>query len=554
MNTNRCFSARLLLLFLFVFSVCLQAGAAPKPVLPERYAQWLHQDVTYLITDDEKKLFLQLTTDAARDSFMENFWKIRNPDPNAPVNEAKDVHYQRLAYANAHFGHGNAADGWQTDRGMVYITLGAPQQIQKYPATQELKPLQIWFYENLSGALPVHFYLLFYKPSAAEDYQLYSPYQDRPQALIDSTNAINDDHTAIKIIKDNINDEVATISISLIPGEPVELNDPRPSLQSDILLNNIRNYRNLPIIKEIVATRRMSDEDVTHRVVLGEQFSDLSVISTRDPGNRSSIRYLFRLLRPDEFSLSEQPDGRYYYSLRLETKLTDASGKIVSQSTQPFSEYVPSDNFTKVKSKCFGVEGRIPAPPGRYQLSLVLTNLSTKEAFRQTRAVVVPGTENRIGISQVFFADPNAASPSNSTLDPFSFAGVQLNPIGADQAVIDQGEPLRAIFQVWMAPGSPLALHGRNIDIHYVIGRLNDRSKVEVDQQVDRGSFTPDGNLLMGKDFRTDSLEPGYYRMVVQVKDPEGGATAFQSLNFQVRDETHPVAELWTINLPETAH
>jgi hypothetical protein len=42
--------------------------------------------------------------------------------------------------------------------------------------------------------------------------------------------------------------------------------------------------------------------------------------------------------------------------------------------------------------------------------------------------------------------------------------------------------------------------------------------------------------------------------MVVQVKDPEDGATAFQSLNFQVRDETHPVAELWTINLPETAH
>jgi GWxTD domain-containing protein len=554
MNMNRRFFARLLFFSLLAFSVCLQAGAAPKPVLAERYAQWLHRDVTYLITDDEKKLFLQLTTDAARDSFMENFWKIRNPDPNAPVNEAEDIHYQRLAYANAHFGQGNVADGWQTDRGMVYITLGAPQQIQKYPATQELKPLQIWFYENLSGALPVHFYLLFYKPSAAEDYQLYSPYQDRPQALIDSTNAINDDHTAIKIIKDNTNDEVATIAVSLIPGEPVDLNDPRPSLQSDILLNNIRNYRNLPIIKEMIATRRMSDEDVSHRVVLGEQFSDLSVISTRDPGNRSSIRYLFRLLRPDEFSLSEQPDGRYYYSLRLETKLTNASGKVVSESTQPFSEYVRSDDFKKVKTKCFGIEGRIPAPPGRYQLSLVLTNLSTKEAFRQTRAVIVPGTEDRIGVSQVFFADPNAASPSSSTLDPFSFAGVQLNPIGADQAVIDQGEPLRAIFQVWMPPGSPLALHGRNIDIHYVIGRLNDRSKVEVDQQVDRGSFTPDGNLLMGRDFRTDSLEPGYYRMVVQVKDPEDGATAFQSLNFQVRDQAHPVAELWTIHLPETVH
>ncbi len=237
----------------------------------------------------------------------------------------------------------------------------------------------------------------------------------------------------------------------------------------------------------------------------------------------------------------------------MEAKLTNAAGKVVSDRTLPISQYVPSSDFAKVKTECFGLEGRIAAPPGRYQLNLVLTNLTTKEAFRQSRPVVVPGAEDHIGISQVFFADPAAPQQSNSPQAPFSFAGVQLRPIGSDGAVIDQGEPLRTIFQVWMAPGTPEALHGKDIDIHYLIGRLNSRTKDEVDQQVDRGSFTPDGNLLMGKDFRTDALTPGYYRLVIKVTNPGDGATAFQSLNFQVRDSAHPVAKLWTIDMPELA-
>ena len=33
----------------------------------------------YIITDEERKAFLALTTDDERDKFEENFWAIRNP-------------------------------------------------------------------------------------------------------------------------------------------------------------------------------------------------------------------------------------------------------------------------------------------------------------------------------------------------------------------------------------------------------------------------------------------------------------------------------------------
>ncbi len=535
----------------FVMLCCLSCWAVREPALSPHEAHWLHEEVNYLITNDERDVFLHLKTEEDRDKFIERFWQLRNPDPNAPTNGAKESHYQRLAYANAHFGYGSTQQGWRSDRGMAYITLGAPQQIDRYLETQELKPIQIWFYQNLSGALPVHFYLLFYKQSPAEDWELYSPYGDRPQKLINSTNAINDDKTAIKLIQRDVNDEAAHIALSLIPGEPVDLKSPYPSLQSDVLLNNIRNYRNLPQIRELVAAERAASESVSHRVLLGEQFSDLVVIATRDPGRTTSIHFLFRLLHPGDFSLAERPADRYYYSLQLETKLSTMDGQVVSTTTQLLSDYLSRKAFANIQGKCLGVEGRIRVAPGKYQLSLTLTNLASKQAFRQSRAVVVAGTEDRLGISQLFFADPLAPERSVSAGDPFSFSGVRLRPIGSDNASVTQGEPLRAIFEVWEAPGSPPALHGKEIEIHYLVGKLNAQTRVEEDQKVDRGSFTQDGNLLMGKDLRTDTLAPGFYRLVVKLTDPETSATAYQSLNFEVRDASRPVASLWTLDVPE---
>jgi GWxTD domain-containing protein len=493
---------------------------------------------------------VNLKTNEERDQFIERFWRDRNPDPNAPANDAKQTHYQRLEYARIHFDHGNTGDGWRSDRGMVYITLGPPQQIEKYPETRELRPLEIWFYQNLSGALPTYFYLIFFKRSPAEDYELYSPYGDRPQKLINSTNAINDDLAAIKLIKRDINDQAAHTALSLIPSEPVDFAQAAPSLQSDVLLNNIRNYRNLPLVRESVELNHTATESVSHRLLLGTQFSDLSVIATRDRDNQSSIHFLLRLLQPDDFSLTQQADGRYYYSLQVETKLSDATGKTISENTQSLASYVKENVLPKLQGKCFGVEGRLSVPPGRYELTLTLTNRSTNQTFRQARSVLVPDFANRIGISQLFFADPQAPALNVSGHDPFSFSGVRLRPIGSDNCSVMQGDALRVIFQIWSSPGSPMELRDKKIQVHYLIGKLDSQVRVEEDQEVDRGSFTPEGALLVGKDLRTDTLFPGTYRLVVRVTDPETSTSAYQSLNFEIRDKGHPVPSLWTLEVP----
>lgn len=177
---------------------------------------------------------------------------------------------------------------------MVYLTLGPPQQKEAHPETKYLRPMEIWFYENTNPDLPPHFYVVFFKPSPAEEYRLYSPYGDRPEKLVSTTDAVNNQPLAVKIIGRDLGPEAAHVSLSLIPGEPVDAKEAYPSLQSDVLLNNIRNFRNLPTTQERLAQKRALLEGVTHKVILGEQFSDLSVVAMRGEDREVDLHYLFR--------------------------------------------------------------------------------------------------------------------------------------------------------------------------------------------------------------------------------------------------------------------
>src|SRR5438445_7988960 len=91
---------------------------------------WLDQDVRWIISDDERKAFMQLSNDEERDQFIEAFWQRRNPNPDSEDNEFKEEHYRRIAYANEHFAAG--IPGWKTDRGHMYIAFGPPDEIDSH--------------------------------------------------------------------------------------------------------------------------------------------------------------------------------------------------------------------------------------------------------------------------------------------------------------------------------------------------------------------------------------------------------------------------------------
>ena len=519
--------------------------AATKAAVPAKYATWLNEEVPYIITNAERSAFLALKTDADRDAFIQTFWEIRNPDPNSPTNQFRDEYYRRLAYANDQFGSPGRHDGWRTARGMVYITLGAPQQLTPYRSSQYLTPLEIWFYQSPSPnhALPPYFYVVFYQRSLNEDYKLYSPMLDKPERLVQSTNAVNDEAMAIKIIKQDLGAEVAKIALTLLPNEPASLDS--PSLESESLLDRIRNYRNLPENIELLDERRAMHENVSHRIVLGESFSDLSVMATRDGDALASVSYLFQLFNPQDFFVAQGEDGRYYYSVDVEATMKSSNGQVIYRDTQNLMNYLTAADVAERRQRRFALEGRLPASPGAYTLALTVTNKVTHQAFTQSRNVVVPAFDSRLNLSSpmLLTLDKPNADPTQSL--PFTLAGVQFAPLGGENASVPRGSPIRLVYQIWGKPQS--TPEQGNLDVVYTLGQLGLPQKQQTTQSVDKGGFDRFGNLLIGKDLETGELSSGPYRLVIQVTDPADGTHVSQALNLNI---TNPRPPLWTVLSP----
>src|SRR6516165_6188277 len=106
-----------IVLFCIVISGSALKAAPAKNALGARYDKWIKEEVVYIITDEEKKAFLKLNTDAERDDFIKEFWAVRNPVRGSEVNSYKDEHYRRLQYANDNFGRRSNTPGWMTDMG-----------------------------------------------------------------------------------------------------------------------------------------------------------------------------------------------------------------------------------------------------------------------------------------------------------------------------------------------------------------------------------------------------------------------------------------------------
>ena len=98
----------------------------------DAFKKWLNEDVSVLITSDERAAFLKLTTDEERENFIKIFWDRRDPTPDTQENEYREAYYERIAYANEHFSSG--VPGWKTDRGRIYITWGKPDSVESQPS------------------------------------------------------------------------------------------------------------------------------------------------------------------------------------------------------------------------------------------------------------------------------------------------------------------------------------------------------------------------------------------------------------------------------------
>ncbi len=123
----------------------------------------------YITEKDKIDEMKKAPPEQKRDMFRE-FWKRKDPTPGTERNELMEEYYNRVAYANKHFGH--YIDGWKTDMGMVYIIFGPASNIERHPFDIDSKPYEVWTYYDLNREF------VFVDATGFGDYRLQTPIWD----------------------------------------------------------------------------------------------------------------------------------------------------------------------------------------------------------------------------------------------------------------------------------------------------------------------------------------------------------------------------------------
>src|SRR3984957_7406939 len=413
--------AALLLVMVALAPVCPVAAQKKSKQkvqkLEKGYQEFLDRDAVYFITREERNSFLKLTSDDERDQFIQNFWELRNPTPGSAENKFKDEVYERISYANSHFGAGANEEGGRTDRGRAYITLGPPQQKEVHYNASNLFPLEVWFYSYNHPSLPPFFYIMFYKHEGFGDFRFYSPFVDGPDKLTSGTEYINDRQGSIRAIQESVGPLVARLSQSLIPGEPIDPSQDRPSLQSDAMLATIKGLADNPFTKDELNRHRALIENVTARILIPGQNLDVATLPLRDSRGVTRLDYAMRFRQPSDASLLERSDGRYAFNMSAQVQVFDSAhnNQLIFTSEKRITNSIDKEQLADIKNSRVGYEGSLPLPPGKYHLEFILTDWEHKKALQASRDVVVPEISgSAVIISGVMpFASVKQADPGS---------------------------------------------------------------------------------------------------------------------------------------------
>ncbi|MFQ6091241.1 MAG: GWxTD domain-containing protein [bacterium] len=112
--------------------------------------------ITYIATRKELDLYDSLNL-AGKKAFLEKFWRDRDPTPGTDINEFKEEHLKRFAFASINFRSMTQQQGWKSDMGRIYILHGPPDDIDRHPADAEANAWEKWIYEALKGQGSVYF-------------------------------------------------------------------------------------------------------------------------------------------------------------------------------------------------------------------------------------------------------------------------------------------------------------------------------------------------------------------------------------------------------------
>ncbi|HEX4748553.1 MAG TPA: GWxTD domain-containing protein [Bryobacteraceae bacterium] len=391
------------------------------------WKKWLNEDVVYIITDEEKKAFKQLKTDDERQTFVENFWARRDPTPDTEENEYKEEHYRRIAYSNDHYASG--IPGWKTDRGMIYIKYGAPDEIDSHPSGGSYErpieegggetstyPFEDWRYRYLEG-VGTNVQIEFVDTTMSGEYHISLDPEEKDALLyVPGAGLTMSEQMGLS---DQSQRFTRTDGTHLGTGS-----QPLPESMNEFTrLEQYANLQKAPVIKF---------KDLEAAVNSTIRYSTLPMqvradyIRVTDATVLTSISILFK---NNDLNYATK-DKVSKATINLYGRVTSLTRKPVNWFEDTVTAQVPAEMLQQAMSGSQIYSKTIPLAPGTYRLNVVAKDTVGNTMNNFEMALNVPHyDEDQLGASSVILADEIERVPTKSIgAGPFVIRSTKVRP------------------------------------------------------------------------------------------------------------------------------
>ncbi len=136
-------------------TISLKFGAALSEfsVMAEEELDQYFEYSKYIAKQDEINTWKKLHTEDGKKEYLKNFWNDKNKTSGLEGKNYQMEYFKRIEIANQRYTTMQKT-GWKSDKGRIYILYGEPSEMQRFPNEPDMKPYEVWSYNQIeSGVL-----------------------------------------------------------------------------------------------------------------------------------------------------------------------------------------------------------------------------------------------------------------------------------------------------------------------------------------------------------------------------------------------------------------
>jgi GWxTD domain-containing protein len=509
---------------------------ALKIELSKTYRKWLDEDVRWIITDQEKSAFMQLSNDEERDQFIEAFWQRRDPTPDTEENEFKEEHYRRIAYANEHYPAG--IPGWKTDRGRTYIVFGPPDEIESHPSGGSYErpmeegggntstfPFEQWRYRYIEG-IGQEVIVEFVDTCMCGEYHMTMDRSEK-DALKNTPNAGLTLYEQMgRASKANrFNNGLEQLGQGPFNGD-------LQTKQFD-RLEQFAKLQAAPPVKF-----KDLEEVVTHKISVNLMPFDVRADFVKVTSDTVLVPVTIQIKNRD--ITFQNKDGVERGTVNIFGRVTTLTGRIVQTFEDTVQVDVPPELLPKTAENSSVYWKALPLriSQNRYRLDVVVKDVNGDRTGSWSRGIVIPDfSEDHLSNSSLIIADqmePVAAKSVGTGSFVIGTMKVRPRVQSADGKPISfkRNQKLNFWMQVYNLSVDEKT-HKPSATIEYNVTDANNKAVIHTVESTDTMGNVGD-QVTLQKTLSAANLQPGTYRIEIKVNDRLSKQTVDPTATFAV--------------------